>query len=111
MTTLDFTYDPTFMYHELWKARRLSALLRIVYARQLAPLANDDPLCQWDGPLLPMDTPDYEYTLVHGTERGYQHHRRYNIEICEACRDAHNTVTRASKARYRAKRRMLETVT
>jgi hypothetical protein len=38
----------------------------------------------------------------HGSGRGYGQHRRAGTPVCEACRLAHNELTRASKARRRA---------
>ena len=64
-------------------------------------LHDDHELCQWNGTLLPLDTTDFEERIVHGTEPGYQKHRFYRVEVCQDCRDAHNAMTRAGKARAR----------
>lgn len=55
----------------------------------MKPLTDDHPLCQWDGPLLPLEPIDLEERIVHGTDKGYQQHRRFKVPICDACRLAH----------------------
>jgi len=55
----------------------------------LLPLTDDHELCQWDGPLLPLEPIDYDQMIDHGTDRGYQQHRKWNIPYCGDCQQAH----------------------
>ena len=62
------------------------------------PLTDDHPLCQWDGPLLPLEPFDFEHMIEHGTDRGYQQHRRYKLPVCDDCRAAHRELRRKDRA-------------
>ena len=62
------------------------------------PLTDEHPLCQWDGPLLPLEPLDYEHMIEHGTDRGYQQHRRYRVPVCDECRAAHRELRRKDRA-------------
>ena len=64
----------------------------------LEPLSDDHPLCQWDGPLLPLEPIDHAHMIEHGTDKGYQQHRRYGIPYCEPCREAHKQLRRKDRA-------------
>lgn len=65
------------------------------------PLLTDDhPLCQWDGPLLPLEKPDYIARIRHGTTAGYAAHYQHNHPMCEPCRQAN-----INQQRKRRKRR------
>jgi len=65
------------------------------------PLTDDHPLCQWDGPLLPLEPIDHAHMIEHGTDKGYQQHRRYKLPVCPECQNAH----RDSRRNDRKKRR------
>ena len=60
-------------------------------------LTDNHPLCHWDGPLLPLEPVDHAHTIRHGTDPGYQAHRRFNIPICEPCRNAHREARRRDR--------------
>jgi hypothetical protein len=73
---------------ELARARRLSAGLRHQLRHGLDLLDDNHPLCEWDGPLLPLEPVDLP-PIRHGTNNGYQTHLRRGIPPCPACRTAH----------------------
>lgn len=52
----------------------------------------------WTGPLLPYESFDHEHLIDHGTDRGYQQHRRYGIAVCPECRQAHTESRRRDRA-------------
>ena len=56
-------------------------------------------LCRWDGPLLPLEDLDYDELIEHGTDRGYQQHRRFGVRMCGDCRLAHRLARRSDRAR------------
>jgi len=56
----------------------------------------------WDGPLLPLEPIDHAHLIEHGTDRGYQQHRRYGVDVCDECRAAHRDSRRAERARRSA---------
>lgn len=68
--------------------------LRAQLHHNLELLTDDHPLCQWDGPLLPLEPHDHNHLITHGTDRGYQAHRRHRIPMCDPCRDAHRDTRR-----------------
>lgn len=55
-------------------------------------------LVAWDGPLLPYEPIDYAHMIEHGTDRGYQQHRRYQIPYCDDCREAHRQLRQQDRA-------------
>ena len=67
-------------------------------AANFEPLTDDHPLCQWDGPLLPLEPIDHAHIIEHGTDKGYQQHRRLKVAMCDACRTAHRDVRRKDRA-------------
>ena len=52
----------------------------------------------WNGPLLPWEPIDHQHLIEHGTDKGYQQHRRYGIPYCEPCREAHRQLRRKDRA-------------
>lgn len=60
-------------------------------------LTDDHPLCQWDGPLLPLEPHDHNHLIRHGTDAGYQTHRRHRIPMCDPCREAHREARRRDR--------------
>ena len=52
----------------------------------------------WTGPLLPYEPLDHQHLIDHGTDRGYQQHRRYRIAVCPECREAHTESRRRDRA-------------
>ena len=78
-------------------AVRYSRGLRHQLSHGLELLTENDPLCQWDGELLPLEAPDYQDMIAHGTERGYQQHRRHNVPMCQECLQAKAVATRRKK--------------
>jgi len=64
-------------------------------------LTDDHELCQWDGPLLPLEDIDKNRMIRHGTTGGYRQHYRWNIPTCDPCKRAHAD----ENARYRNTRR------
>jgi len=67
----------------------------------MKPLTDDHPLCQWDGPLLPLEPVDLEDRIAHGTDKGYQQHRRFKVPVCDSCRNAHRLRRQHERARTR----------
>ena len=63
--------------------------LRAQLRHGLELLTDDHPLCQWTGKLLPLEDIDYAEHIPHGTNNGWQAHRRHRIPVCDACRLAH----------------------
>lgn len=94
-----------YMYGLLVEARRYSVALRKLYGTGLKPLTENDPLCQWSGPLLPLERMDYDERIKHGTETGYQQHRYYKIEVCDECLEARRIWKREYRQRYRERQR------
>lgn len=86
---------------ELRKARAYSHGLRHQLRHGLELLTDDHELCQWDGPLLPLEDIDRDRLIRHGTTGGYRQHYRWNIPACDACKRAHAD----ENNRYRATRR------
>ena len=70
--------------------------LRHQLAHGMELLIDNHPLCHWDGPLLPLE--DIDVVIVHGTDRGYQTHRRHRIPMCDDCRTAHTHTRRKDRA-------------
>jgi hypothetical protein len=62
----------------------------------MVPIAE---LCRWSGPLLPLEDVDFDEMIVHGTDRGYQQHRRFGVPVCDECRVAHREDRRKDRAR------------
>jgi len=60
-------------------------------------LHDEHELCQWDGTLLPLEPHDHAHLIRHGTDPGYQAHRRYCIPICQPCRQAHRQARRKDR--------------
>lgn len=65
-------------------------------------LRDDDPLCEWDGPLLPLEPQDYDEMIDHGTDKGYQQHYRFKVPTCGPCREAHKIDRQNYRARKKA---------
>ena len=63
--------------------------LRAQLRHGLELLTDDHPLCQWTGKLLPLEDVDYAEHIPHGTNNGWQAHRRHRIPMCDPCRLAH----------------------
>ena len=63
--------------------------LRAQLRHGLGLLTDDHPLCQWTGKLLPLEDVDYAENIPHGTNNGWQAHRRHRIPMCDPCRLAH----------------------
>ena len=57
-----------------------------------------DELNNWNGPLLPYEPVDHAHLIDHGTDKGYQQHRRYGIPVCDECREAHRELRRRNRA-------------
>ena len=103
------TTNGCWILDELEKARAYSRALRHMMnagLREFEPLTYDDELCKWDGPLLPLEPFDRwnyvpEHQVVHGTERGYQWHRKRNEDACEPCKEAKRNGTRTGRAKVR----------
>ena len=87
--------------HELRKARAHSHGLRAQLQHGMELLTDDHELCQWDGPLLPLEDIDKNRMIRHGTTGGYRQHYRWNIPACDPCKRAHAD----ENARYRNTRR------
>jgi hypothetical protein len=83
------------MSRELSSAYRYSVALRRLLGTDMEPLTDDHPLCQWDGPLLPIEPLDRE--AEHGSERGYQQHRARKEPACEVCVRAHTLYNKQRK--------------
>lgn len=64
------------------------------------PLSDEEvvELMAWDGPLLPLEPIDHAHMIDHGTDKGYQQHRRLKVEMCDACRRAHRDLRRKDRA-------------
>lgn len=69
-------------------------------------MIDDDPLCEWDGPLLPLEDVDFAEMIDHGTPRGYSQHRRWKIKHCEQCVKAYTAYNREKKRQRREKKKM-----
>lgn len=67
---------------------------------------DNDLLCEWDGPLLPLEDVDYNDMIEHGTVRGYGQHRRWKVATCESCVAAHSVYNREKKRLRRLKKKM-----
>ena len=83
----------TSKHPELDMARRQAVAhahgLRAQLRHGLELLTDDHPLCQWTGKLLPLEDVDYAEHIPHGTNNGWQAHRRHRIPVCDPCRLAH----------------------
>lgn len=64
------------------------------------PLSDEEvaELMSWDGPLLPLESVDLAEKIDHGTDRGYQQHRRFGVAMCDDCRRAHRDSRRKDRA-------------
>ena len=71
--------------------------LRAQLRHGLELLTDDHPLCQWTGKLLPLEDIDYAENIPHGTNAGWQGHRRTNTPMCDACQRAHREYNTASR--------------
>lgn len=60
-------------------------------------LREDDPLCEWDGELLPLEDVDFLERIEHGSARGYNQHRHYGIPQCDECLAARREWKRARR--------------
>jgi hypothetical protein len=110
-------YGPFNPWIEKAQAIRHSTALRHLWRAgrdDLVPLNEWDELCQWDGPLLPLEPMDravgaHSYdTILHGTDRGYQQHRRLGLPICDDCRLAHRNEGRRRREQARQNKQRLE---
>jgi hypothetical protein len=72
--------------------------LRHQLCHGLELLHDDHELCQWDGPLLPLEPIDKQHLIRHGTDKGYQAHRRHGIPVCDPCREAHRQMRRKDRS-------------
>lgn len=84
-----------------WRATALAQShgLRHQLHHGLELLTDDHELCQWDGPLLPLEKIDV--VIKHGTNNGYQTHLRHRIPVCGDCADAHREARRQERAAAR----------
>ena len=110
------TDDDGWFQMELRKARAYSRALRHMAQAGLwpglEPLTFDEEACEWDGPLLPLESIDRTGRIRiktadeidHGTERGYQQHRRFDGSPCERCAVAHREHNQEQKQARKARR-------
>jgi hypothetical protein len=76
--------------------------LRAQLHHGLELLTDDHPLCQWNGPLLPLETIDRMTPIVHGTSAGWRKHHAYGIPPCADCIAANREYRRTLDARKKA---------
>lgn len=88
----------------LAEGRAHSHGLRAQLKHGLELLTDDHPLCQWDGPLLPFEDVDYQKRINHGTEAGYQQHKRWGIPKCGECQDAHRAKRQLERQQARERK-------
>ena len=76
--------------------------LRAQLRHNLGLLTDDHPLCQWDGPLLPLEAIDRAGNIRHGTAAGWRKHHHYKVPMCEACAEANREYRRYLYAKGKA---------
>lgn len=76
--------------------------LRHQLCHGLELLHDNHELCQWNGPLLPLEAIDRAGTIRHGTPAGWRKHHHYGIPPCAACIEANREYRRTLDARRKA---------
>ena len=103
MTMYDIPPLPKWLKEERIKAQRYSIAIRHLLYTGLKPLTYEEHLCDWDGPLLPLEPMDRGFNMekefVHGTTAGYKTHRRRGQIPCAECKAAQTAANRASRIR------------
>ena len=90
------------MHYTRAEAVAYSHGLRAQLHHGLELLTDDHPLCQWDGPLLPLEPIDRAGTIRHGTTTGWRKHHKYKIPMCEPCAEANRIYRRTQYAQRKA---------
>lgn len=96
------------MRDELARARRYSLALRHLLGTGIEPATYDEHLCDWSGPLLPIEPIDYRNNvkpIAHGTYKGFMQHKTHGTKPCEPCRIAKREYNRANEAKRRQRKR------